>query len=244
MNKFKKIVLFFLLTAIPFSLFSQNKKEAKKDSLIHVLKNDSLRRVAKQLQANPKDTNNPTETNFQVIENQLYKGQVVQVLILNGDTTYLFNLHDFKVVELMPYGDIEKDKQLRRLKYHVTKVYPYAKVAADKLKAYNEELLKIKSKKQRRKLLKQREQELKEEFTDVIKKMTVTQGRILTKLIDRETGESTYEIIKEMRGGFKAFIYQGVAKIYDGDLKARYDPKNNEEDEMIERIVLSIESNQ
>ncbi len=225
-------------------MFAQNKKEAKKDSLINVLKNDSLRRVAKQVQANPKDTNKLTDNNFQVLENQLYKGQVVQVLILNGDTTYLFNLNDFKVVELLPYGDIEKDKKFRRLQYHVKKVYPYAKVAATKLNTYNEELLKVKSKKQRRKLLKEREQQLKEEFTDVIKKMTVTQGRILTKLIDRETGESTYEIIKEMRGGFKAFIYQGVAKIYDGDLKTRYDPKNNEEDEMIERIVLSIEANQ
>ncbi|MBW6484258.1 MAG: DUF4294 domain-containing protein [Vicingaceae bacterium] len=244
MNSFKNILFSFLILSIPLSLFSQNKKEAKKDSLIHILRNDSLRRVAKQLQADPKDTNNPTESSFQVIENQLYKGQVVQVLILNGDTTYLFNLNDFRVVDLMPYGDIEKDKKFKRLQYHVTKVYPYAKVAATKLNAYNEELLKVKSKKQRRKLLKEREQQLREEFTDVIKKMTVTQGRILTKLIDRETGESTYEIIKEMRGGFKAFIYQGVARIYDGDLKTRYDPKNNEEDEMIERIVLNLEAKQ
>lgn len=244
MNRFKNILFFFLIITIPLSLFSQNKKEAKKDSLINILKNDSLRRLAKQLRSDSKDTTNTLENNFTVIENQLYKGQVVQVLIINGDTTYLFNLNDFKVVDLMPYGDIEKDKKFKRLQYHVKKVYPYAKVAAAKLNTYNEELLKVKSKKQRRKLLKEREQQLRNEFTDVIKKMTVTQGRILTKLIDRETGESTYEIIKEMRGGFKAFIYQGVAKIYDGDLKARYDPKNNEEDEMIERIVLSLEANQ
>ena len=89
--------------------------------------------------------------------------------------------------------------------------------------------------------MKKREQELKEEFTDVIKTMTVTQGRVLVKLIDRETGESTYDIIKEMRGGFKAFIYQGIAKFYDGDLKERYNPKENAEDEMIERIVQLIE---
>lgn len=236
---FQKHIAYFLILFFPLSLFAQHEKERKRDSLIQVLQNDSLLKIARKAQETP-----IADTSFQLIENKLYNGQVVQLLIINGDTTYLFNLSDFKVVELKPYGDIEKDKKLRRLKYHVTKVYPYAKIAAEKLNKYNEELMKVKSKRQRRKLLKEREKELKEEFTDVIKKMTVTQGRILTKLIDRETGESTYEIIKEMRGGFKAFIYQGVAKIYDGDLKARYDPKNNEEDEMIERIVLSIEANQ
>lgn len=238
MNYTKHILYFFILL-LPTVLTAQNKKERKRDSLISVIHNDSIRNFLKK-----NITTSELDTSFQVLENKIYNGQVVQVLVIDGDTTYLFNLTDFRVVELKPYGDIEKDKQLRRLKYHVTKVYPYAKIAAKKLSIYNEELMKVKSNKQRRKLLKEREKELKEEFTDVIKKMTVTQGRILTKLIDRETGESTYEIIKEMRGGFKAFIYQGVAKIYDGDLKARYDPKNNEEDEMIERIVLSIEANQ
>lgn len=184
------------------------------------------------------------DTSFKVIEKIDKNGQIVQMLIEDGDTVYLYNLADFKVVELKPYGDIEKDKQLRRLKYHVTKVYPYAKLAIDKFNMYNEELEKIKSKSKRRKLLKQREQELKEEFGEVVKKLTVTQGKILVKLIDRGTGESAYEIIKEMRGGFKAFIYQGVAKLYSGDLKSRYDPENNEEDEMIERIVQSIEAGQ
>ena len=84
------------------------------------------------------------------------------------------------------------------------------------------------------------EDELEEEFTDVIKKMSQSSGRVLVKLIDRETGESSYEIIKEMRGGFKAFIYQGVGKLYGADLKVRYNPKENEEDEMIERIVQMI----
>lgn len=236
---YTKHILYFFIFLLPIQFVAQNKKERKRDSLISFIHNDSIRNFLKK-----PTTSSALDTSFQILENKIYNGQVVQVLVIDGDTTYLFNLTDFRVVELKPYGDIEKDKQLRRLKYHVTKVYPYAKIAAKKLSMYNDELMKVKSNKQRRKLLKEREKELKEEFTDVIKKMTVTQGRILTKLIDRETGESTYEIIKEMRGGFKAFIYQGVAKIYDGDLKARYDPKNNEEDEMIERIVLSIEANQ
>ncbi|MGE0560495.1 MAG: DUF4294 domain-containing protein [Flavobacteriales bacterium] len=183
-------------------------------------------------------------SSFQIFENKLANGKVMQMLIINGDTSYIFNLPVVRIVGEKLYGDAEKDKQFRRLRYHVTKVYPYAKLASQKFRDYNEELMNVGSNRKRRLLLKQKEKELKEEFADVIKKMTVTQGRVLVKLIDRETGESTYDIIKEMRGGFKAFIYQGIAKLYSGDLKERYNPKENEEDEMIERIVLMIEAGQ
>ena len=149
-------------------------------------------------------------------------------------------MESFCVVDLKPYKDKEKDRQFRKLRYHVKKVYPYALTASKKLNMYNKELLKVKSKRKRRKLMRAREKALKEEFEDVIKKMSQTSGRILVKLIDRETGESTYDIIKEMRGGFKAWMYQGVGKLYGADLKARYNPKGNEEDEMIERVVQSL----
>lgn len=183
-------------------------------------------------------------SSFKIFENKLANGKVMQMLVIDGDTSYIFNLPVVRIVGEKLYGDAEKDKQFRRLRYHVTKVYPYAKLASQKFRDYNEELMNVGSNRKRRLLLKQKEKELKEEFADVIKKMTVTQGRVLVKLIDRETGESTYDIIKEMRGGFKAFIYQGIAKLYSGDLKNRYNPKENEEDEMIERIVLMIEAGQ
>jgi hypothetical protein len=176
-----------------------------------------------------------------VVEQKRPDGTVVQAFVVDGDTTYSYTLSPVRIVAVRPYGDPEKDKEFRRLRYHVIKVYPYAQLASAKLNKYNEELMKIKSNRKRRLLLKKREKELKEEFTEVIKKMSVTQGRVLVKLIDRETGESTYDIIKEMRGGFKAFVYQGVARLYSANLKSRYNPQENEEDEMIERIVLLIE---
>lgn len=190
------------------------------------------------------DTLTTDTSSFNIFEKKLANGKVMQMLVINGDTSYIFNLPVVRIVGEKLYGDAEKDKQFRRLRYHVTKVYPYAKLASQKFRDYNEELMNVGSNRKRRLLLKQKEKELKEEFADVIKKMTVTQGRVLVKLIDRETGESTYDIIKEMRGGFKAFIYQGIAKLYSGDLKNRYNPKENEEDEMIERIVLMIEAGQ
>ncbi len=184
--------------------------------------------------------NSAVDTSVQVYEGTTQRGGVLEMVVVDGDTLYLYNMSSFTVVDLKPYGDVEKDRKFRRLRWHVKKVYPYAKTASNKLKMYNKELEKVKSKRKKRKLMKQREKALKEEFEDVIKKMSQTSGRVLVKLIDRETGESTYEIIKEMRGGFKAFVYQGVGKLYGADLKARYNPKTNEEDEMIERVVQSL----
>lgn len=196
--------------------------------------------VAQQVDTN--DLLKSTDTSIvEVVEQKRPDGTVVQAFVVDGDTTYSYTFSPVRIVAVRPYGDVEKDKEFRRLRYHVVKVYPYAKLASAKLNMYNEELTKIKSNRKRRLLLKKREKELKEEFTEVIKKMSVTQGRVLVKLIDRETGESTYDIIKEMRGGFKAFIYQGVARLYSANLKSRYNPQENEEDEMIERIVLLIE---
>lgn len=180
-------------------------------------------------------------TSAQVFEERLKNGTIVRRIVVGNDTTYSYTLDVFDVSAMHPYGDKDKDKEFKRLQYHVKKVYPLSELAVLKIKGYNVELSKVKSKKKRRQLLRQREKELKEDFTDIIKKMTVTQGRVLVKLIDRKTGESPYDIIKEMRGGFKAFVYQGVAKLYSNDLKARYNPEVNEEDEMIERIVQMID---
>lgn len=167
-------------------------------------------------------------------------GAVMEMMVIDGDTTYIYNMQTFSVIDLKPYGDPEKDRLFRRLRYHVKKVYPYAKIAADKLNMYNKQLEGVKSNSKRRKIMKQREKALKEEFEDVIKTMSKTSGRVLVKLIDRETGQSTYEIIKEMRGGFKAWTYQGIGKFYGADLKQRFNPKTSEEDEMIERVVQSL----
>ncbi len=180
------------------------------------------------------------EEDILIIEDTMSNGAIMQMVIINGDTSYMYNMATFSVVDLKPYGNEEKDRLFRKLRFHVKKVYPYAKVAADKLTMYNEQLKTVTSERKKRKLMKLREKALKEEFEDVIKNMSKTSGRVLIKLIDRETGQSTYEIIKEMRGTIKAWTYQGLGKLYGADLKQRFDPKNSEEDEMIERVVQSL----
>jgi hypothetical protein len=85
-------------------------------------------------------------------------------------------------------------------------------------------------------------EEIKNEFEKDIRGFTLNQGRILLKLIDRETGNSSFALVKDLRGNFQAFFWQSVARIFSVNLKSEYDPLNNSEDKLIEEIVISIEN--
>jgi hypothetical protein len=132
-----------------------------------------------------------------------------------------------------------KLRQLTSLEMKVKKVYPIAKVAAIKLAEYNRVYTSFKTNKERKDYVKDVEKQLFAEFESDLRKMKVSEGRILIKLLDRETGNSSYEIIKEFKGGFSAFFWQSVAKLFGHDLKAEYDPVN--EDRMIEYIISEID---
>ena len=95
------------------------------------------------------------------------------------------------------------------------------------------------TKRERKKRMKLLEKEIKQEYTGDLKKMTFTQGRILIKLLDRETGDVSYDIVAAFRGKFTAWFFQGIAKMFDYDLKSEYQPKGK--DKLIESIVVRIE---
>ena len=86
------------------------------------------------------------------------------------------------------------------------------------------------------------EKELKAEFEELLKDLSMTQGKILLKLIDRETGNTSYELVKDLRGGFQAFMWQSVARLFGSNMKSEYDP--NGEDVMIERAIKLVEAGQ
>jgi len=159
--------------------------------------------------------------------------------IVNGDTIPVVQLNE---VSVSAYRIVEKNefRQMTRLIRNVKKVYPYAKIAGLKLKEYNDILLRTPDEKEQRKILKRAEQELKDEFGEDLKKLTFSQGQILIKLIDRETGNCSFDLVKELRGGFTAFFYQAFARIFGYNLKEKYDPKG--EDSLIELIVMMIEN--
>ena len=130
-------------------------------------------------------------------------------------------------------------RQYTQLELKVKKVYPIAKLAAKKVGEYNKIYLSFKSERERKDYVKNIEKELFAEYEPEIRSMTISQGRILIKLIDRETGKSSFEIIKEFKGGFSAFIWQSVARIFGHNLKSEYDAAN--EDRMIEYIIWQID---
>ena len=122
----------------------------------------------------------------------------------------------------------------------VKKVYPIAQIAKAKMATMEEELCRLPTKKAQKEYIKQIYHEIKDEYTPVLKHMTRTQGRVLLKLIDRETEYTAYEVLKEFRGGFVAGFWQGVSKIFGQNLKSEYDREG--EDRMIEQIVIYYEA--
>ncbi|MCX6236725.1 MAG: DUF4294 domain-containing protein [Bacteroidia bacterium] len=130
-------------------------------------------------------------------------------------------------------------RQYTSLELKVKKVYPIAKTAALKLKGYNSVYLSFKKESERKAYVKKIEKDLFAEYETEIRTMTISEGRILIKLIDRETGQSSFEIIKEFKGGFSAFFWQSIARIFGHNLKSEYDAAN--EDSMIEYIVGQID---
>ncbi len=138
------------------------------------------------------------------------------------------------------YLDPKRKEELRRLRYNVYKVYPYAVTAAFILDKVDKEMAVRSKKKDRKQYLKQVEKEMNAKFKDELKNLTMTQGQILVKLINRQTGRDCYSVIKEIKGGLNARIYQTAAWLFNNDLKAQYDPFNKDKD--IEMIVQEIES--
>ena len=124
-----------------------------------------------------------------------------------------------------------------RLRHNVLKVLPYARFAQERYQKLNRDLAMTANKKDQRKLVKACEVEIKEMFNKEIKNLTITQGKILIKLIDRETGLSSYQMVKELRGGVNAFFYQSIAKVFGHNLKSEYDPQEDHEIEMILRSL-------
>ena len=159
-----------------------------------------------------------------------------RLTIWNSDTFFL-----------LPQITVESDlvlpkkisrEQWTRLKYNVKKVYPYAILASAKLKEYEFHLSTL-PESQRKDHMKIAEKDLQSQFGEELKKLSMNQGRILIKLIDRETGRTSYDLVKQLRGSFSAFMWQGVARLFGSNLKSEYDSAG--EDYLIEVAIRQIE---
>lgn len=164
---------------------------------------------------------------------------VVKAKIVNGDTIPMMSLPEVRIKGFVIYRTPSDQRRYERLVRNVKKVYPYARLAGLKLREYDTLMAGL-TENQQKKLYRRAEDELKAEFGDELKALTITQGHILLKLVDRETGNPTYNIVKELRGTFVAFFWQNLSRLFGYNLKEKYDPQGK--DYEIEMIVQRIEN--
>ena len=149
---------------------------------------------------------------------------------------------EFELSEVTVYNELSFNNSDERIKYLILrrktlKVYPYATIAAERLTKLNDRLNNLKKRFKRKRYTRIIEKYIQEEFTEELKKLTRTEGQILVKLVHRETGKTTYQLLKELRNGFRAFSYNLVAKAFDISLKKEFNPNASREDYFIDDIL-------
>lgn len=159
--------------------------------------------------------------------------------IIEGDTIARSHID---LDEVLVLGRLKFDNDLERRKYLILrrktlKVYPYAKLASERLVELNSRLDQIKSKRDRRRYTNIVQDYIENQFSAELKKLTRTEGQILVKLMHRQTGVTTFDLIKELKSGWRAFWYNTTASMFDISLKEEYNPANNQEDYLIEDIL-------
>lgn len=173
-------------------------------------------------------------------------GQVIETdttetkyLIIKGDSIprMAIDLDEVMLLHKLKFDSKDERRRYLILKRKTLKVYHYAHLAAVRLDSMNSRLAKIKKKRIRKKYTKRIQKYIEGEFSDELKKLTRTEGQILIKLIHRQTGITTFDLVKELRTGWRAFWYNNTASLFKLSLKAKYDPMNNKEDYLIEDIL-------
>jgi hypothetical protein len=162
-----------------------------------------------------------------------------------GDTVLMVWLDEFTKTDKLPRKYARQRESWDKLRYNVYRVYPYACIAADLLKDVDANLAKFdknNDKEGRKKYMKNLEKQLNSRFKGELENLSIGQGQILVKLIDRQTGHNCYGLIRELKGGFSAVIWQSVALLFSNNLKREYDPLDRDKD--IETIVKEIETRQ
>jgi hypothetical protein len=164
---------------------------------------------------------------------------ICDAIIENGDTIPVVMLGDAVVSQSITWNK-KFQKRYNRLEPKIIKAYPYAEAAGQLMAQYDEQLKEIEDEKERKKFLKKAEKELMSQFEGELTDLTISEGMILIKLIDRETGDTSYELIQELKGNFSAWMWQGLARLFGHNLKNEYDAEGDEL--IIEEVVRRIEA--
>lgn len=166
----------------------------------------------------------------------------VTMVVDGNDTTYYAFLRDIYVYPKIKFNSRKQEQFYWRTVRDVKKALPYAKLVSSELVRVNILLTDIKSEKERKRYLAHYEKEIFKRYEKDLRKLTINQGRLLLKLIDRETNSTSYDLIKNYRGNVSAFFWQGMARLFGSNLKLEYDASGN--DRIVERVITLVESGQ
>lgn len=169
-------------------------------------------------------------------------GYLVPCIVENGDTIPYIRIPEIVVVRERKFKSKRDYYSYQRLIRYIKKVYPYAIAARDTLRKMDSIYATLDSRYDKAKYVREMNEKLREQFEDQLRHLTYSQGRLLIKLIDRETGRSSYEIIKTYKGGLNAAFFQGIARLFGSNLKQKYDPKGK--DTMLEELLILYEHGQ
>ncbi|HOF99069.1 MAG TPA: DUF4294 domain-containing protein [Paludibacteraceae bacterium] len=169
-------------------------------------------------------------------------GARLMVEIKGNDTIFLAYLHDLWVFPKMNFKNKKEEQYYWKMVRDVKRTLPYAKLVAQELSETNKKLMMMPNDKERKKFLAQYEKDIYQKYEPELKKLTLSQGKLLIKLIDRECNNTSYDLIKLYRGSFRAFFYQGFARLFGANLKSEFD--YNEKDKILDRIIVLVEAGQ
>ncbi|MBI4648437.1 MAG: DUF4294 domain-containing protein [Bacteroidia bacterium] len=165
---------------------------------------------------------------------------VVNTTVYNGDTIPLIMFEEVVIVPPLTFKNKKEAVKYTKLVRKIRKVLPYARLAGSKLDEIEAAIVTMTSEREKRRFIDKKDKELRAEFEGELSELTVSEGLMLIKLIDRETGDTSYELIKELKGSLTAFMWQTVARMFGSNLKLEYDAQG--EDKLIEDIILRIDN--
>jgi len=180
----------------------------------------------------------PTYTNVTKTD----KGYMMTGIIVDGDTFPHVKLYRIIVYPQRKFASKKEKKRYDQLMFNVKKIYPFAVIIGNLYREIERDLANIPDQSDQRKYVKSREKELRKEYEETLINLTFTQGRLLIKLVDRQTDHTTFEVIEQFKGEMNAYFWQSLARLFGTNLKSEYDA--NKEDKIIEEIIALIENGQ
>ena len=167
---------------------------------------------------------------------------VLPVIVIEGDTLPNALIPQVVVFPARKFKNDREYRQYKRLIKNIKIVYPYSQIAKNKLNEMEYQFRTLKTEKEKEAYVKKVEYEMRKEFESQLVNLTITQGRLLIKLIDREVGKTTYDVINQLKGGVSAVFWQTIARIFGSNLKSEFD--TNGEDRLINELIILYENGQ